>query len=125
MFKNKIPVFIGAFLIVSCLFLAMPEKGYSGVMPLGCCQLFEPVECSDVFTTGGIDECTISLNGDYFEDNFCDEESQECRRPTLPPPTLAPLATEIPTIGGLGLIAMAVVLGILGYIAIRRKKASA
>ena len=125
MFKNRISVFIGAFLIVGCLFLAMPEKGYSGVMPLGCCQLFEPVECNDVFTTGGIDECEISLTGDYFEDNICDEASQECRRATGPPPTIAPLATNVPTIGGLGLIVMAVVLGILGYIAIRRKKASA
>ncbi|MGB2693191.1 MAG: hypothetical protein WBB48_06300 [Thermodesulfobacteriota bacterium] len=125
MFKNRIPIFIGTFLIVSCLFFAIPEKGYSGVMPLGCCQLFEPVECSDVFTLGGMDECEISLVGEFFSDNMCDEASQECRRPTGPPPTSVPLATDVPTLGGLGLIAMAVVLGILGFIAIRRKKASA
>lgn len=73
---------------------------------------------------GGIDECEISLSGDYFPGNICDDVSQECRR-DVPPVTIAPSTKNVPTMGGFGLIAMAVVLGILGFIAMRRKKASA
>lgn len=51
--KNRIPIFIGAFLIVSCLFFAIPEKSYSQQELPGCCQIFEPVDCFNVLSQGG------------------------------------------------------------------------
>jgi hypothetical protein len=46
----------------------------------------------------------------------------------LPVPTLGPVATSVPTLSGWSLLSLAVVLGILGivgFLVIRRRKASA
>jgi len=75
--KNRLSFFLVAFLIIGFFFLALPEKGFSGVAP---------------------------------------------------PPTMGPIAaTDIPTLSGWGLISLAVVLaivGIVGFMVMRRKKAA-
>ena len=122
---KNIPTFVIAFLVLGFFFIAMPEKGYSGTPIIGCCQSFEPVTCSDVFTDGGRIICEESILGDeYFEGEICDVGTQDC---TDAPPTLAPIPTDVPTLSGWGFISLAVVLGVLGLGAflVRRKKASA
>ena len=41
MIKNRISLFIATFLIIGFFFLALPEKGYSGVGQIFCCQVGE------------------------------------------------------------------------------------
>ncbi len=165
MFKKQISLFVATFLIVGLFFLALPEKGYSGVpTDLGCCDnpsngclgcggldcaITENVcvglsgawainefcntsdndTCKTAFGAPGC--CVISLgncneqqmfDGDggcvgegiawFFETNC--SEVPECADPKV--------STPIPTLTQWGLIAMVVVLGIVGFMVIRRRK---
>ena len=111
MIKNRFSLFVATFLIIGFFFLAMPEKGLAQIIPGCCINLFgcqetvdEPVACfDDTFIPGGV--CTrLGERGECVE--------------TLPD-------IEVPTLSEWGLIAMAGILGIVGFMVIRRRKVTA
>ena len=164
MFKNRFSLFIATFLIIGFFFLALPDKGYSGVNTLGCCNpggdtctgcelgdcAIREAECFDEldgisFTTG--DVCDLSINSctDNFEGpGCCVISAGNCNNNQLigacdegegmawfldtdcsEVPQCQIVNTPIPTITQWGLIALASILGIVGFIVIRRRKATA
>jgi hypothetical protein len=167
MIKNRISLFLVAFLIIGSFFLAIPEKGYSSVL-YGCCIL--DTEClgcesgcatSESFCTESgstaVEGICFNDGGGAICDNSSDLESEfgccttgplnceddigwrNCVGDSEPnfegiiwTPGVScsevPLctATNVPALSEWGLIAMAGILGIIGFImVIRRKKASA
>ncbi len=57
MIKNKsISLFVATFLIIGFFFLALPEKGYSGINPLTCCLGAACLGC------GSLGDCAIGEN---------------------------------------------------------------
>jgi len=96
------------------VFFAIPDKGFSGVGPpppgLGCCQF------GDACETISMDECLADTgNLGFFPDVSCDTQTGLCNKP----------ATNIPTLSEWGLIAMAGVIGIVGFMVMRRRKLTA
>lgn len=103
--------FFVAFLTFGFLLLALPDEGFSGVSTdVDCCQL--EGQCTD--STEIPVECPVE---DFVENAFCDRETGQC--------TPIPIVSNIPTLTEWGLMAMAGILGIAGFIIIRRKKAAA
>lgn len=112
MIKNRISLFVAAFLVVGFFFLALPEKGYSQT-PIGCCQY--ETSCAILFEG---DQVPCSNGGGEVElGGTCDHESGICIG--MEP---LPLSTNVPTLSEWGLISMAAILGIVGFIVIRRRK---
>jgi len=105
MFRNQVSLFVAAFLIIGFFFLALPEKGFSQD---GCCQSTENT-CFNIVDGGGPAACLII---DFVDGAFCSEG--QCIPPTV--------VTPIPTLSEWGLIAMAGILGIVGFMVIRRRK---
>ena len=109
MFKNRISSFVATFLIVGFFFLALPEKGYSQD---GCCEIGMPADSCIDTSVGG---CNF-LGGVFIPGATCDdEEFGSC----------IALITDVPTLSEWGLIAMAGILGLVGYMVIRRRKVAA
>jgi len=107
MFRNQISLFVAAFLIIGFFFLALPEKGLGQEL---CC-LFPGVVCTPIENAEEQAIC-IGEGGDVV---FAPcSEVPECA-----------VATNVPTLSEWGLIAMAGILGIVGFMVIRRRKASA
>ncbi len=107
----RIYSFAVAFLTFGLFFLALPEEGFSGFSTdVDCCQ--GEGQCVD--STEGPFLCQAD---NFVEDAFCDQGSGLCTQIT----GIAP----IPTLSEWGLIAMAGVLGIAGFLIIRRRKAAA
>jgi len=122
MLKKQISLFAATFIFIGFFFMAMPEEGYSGTMPLppGCCQyiIVSPENgffCEDI--TGGICEERLGVGLlDFFPGESCNEETNLC-------PSFR--TSSIPTLSEWGLVAMAGVLGIIGFMVIRRRKVAA
>jgi IPTL-CTERM motif len=107
MIKNRISLFVATFLIIGFFFLALPEKGYSGI-PTECCQS-TPTTCFDA--NGGGLACVVPFQeGAVCIDGMC---------------TSPQVINAVPTLSELGLIAMASILGLVGFMVIRRRKVTA
>ncbi len=103
--------FVVVFLTFGFFFLASTEEGFSGFSTeVNCCQ--GEGQCED--TTGGPIMC---LEEDFVPGAFCDQDNGQC--------TLITGIAPIPTLNEWGLIAMAGILGIAGFLIIRRRKAAA
>ncbi len=103
--------FVVAFLTFGFLLLALPEEGFSGFSTdVDCCQL--EGQCFDI--SEGPFDC---MSDDVVEEAFCNQDTGFC--------TQIISERNIPTLSEWGLIAMAGILGIAGFIIIRRKKAAA
>jgi len=122
MFKNKFSIFVATFLIIGFFFLALPEKGYSGILAGGppCCDFPEGNECIggelgvSACSGGnclGAGPCTL------IEDAVCIPSGEEGGRCLSP--------AGVPAFNQWGLIAMAGILGIVGFMVMRRRKAVA
>ncbi len=114
MLLNRISMFLIAFLVVGFVFFAIPDKGFAGSGPppigFGCCQF------ADACDVSGMDQCLSDPgNEGFFPDGRCNTRTGLCSAATR----------DIPTLSEWGLIAMAGVLGIVGFMIIRRKKAAA
>jgi len=159
MFKNRLSLFVATFLIISFFFLALPEKGYSGIngnSQLGCCiERGVCIGCGSLDCTLDLNEC-LAMGGDNSALNQVCQTNGGCAEPAglgccvlsegncnenqefvdcdgegiawffktdcSEFPECAPLVTNVPTLSEWGLIAMA---GIVGFMVIRRKKATA
>ncbi|MEK6223469.1 MAG: IPTL-CTERM sorting domain-containing protein [Thermodesulfobacteriales bacterium] len=118
---KSISTFIIAFIIIGFFFLALPEKGYSGIgIPPS-----EPTCCQYIAEQGGEFTCEDSLNGTCQEivgENLILLPGERCNLRTNLCQEITP--SNVPTLSEWGLIAMAGVLGIVGFMVIRRKKVS-
>ena len=111
---KSISTFVIAFLIVGFFFLALPEKGNAQrPLPPFCCQVTLN-SCVDEIEVGVPITCNDS---DIVLDTFCNDSTGQCVQPAI--------NTPIPTISEWGLIAMASILGIVGFMVIRRRKLTA
>jgi len=100
--------FVVAFLAFGFLLLALPEEGFSGFSTdITCCQ--GDGQCGD--SSEGPFLCRVE---DVVENAFCNQDTGQC--------TLITGIAPIPTLNEWGLIAMAGVLGIAGFLIIRRRK---
>ena len=111
MSKNCLFSLALSFLLVSFLFLASAQKGFAGLattIPV-CCQ-FDGF-CSENLEGGPL----MCIENGIVENATCNEDTGLCD----------PLQRPIPTLSEWGLIAMAGILGIAGFIVTRRKKAAA
>ena len=110
MFKNRFSLFVAAFVIIGFFFLALPEKGIAfGLTGFSCCQLSG--SCTDG-SKGVVLFCSVEpLMGE-----FCNEATGLCELRT---------SVDIPTLSEWGLVVMAGILGIVGYLVIRRRKVTA
>jgi hypothetical protein len=115
MTKNRFSLFVATFLFAGFLFLALPEKGFSGVtmMNPGCC-----ISEGGCVNFGG-DLPVVCIADTIEEDGVCTMEGPGgiC--------TTQVAASPVPTVSEWGLIVMACILGIAGFIVIRRRKVTA
>lgn len=112
-------------LVFGFLFVAMPEKGNAGVMPppdgfFGCCQYANEseTEFSCISSPG---RCPLSVELEFvgfFEESSCNRDTGLCD-------AFRPEPAQVPTLSEWGLIATAGVLGIVSFMVIRRRKATA
>jgi len=95
------------------LFISIPDQGNAGVAFLNTsCCISEP-GCIEF----GPDDVVGCIAGTLIEDGMCTELGFEGQ--------CVPRANEVPTLNEWGLIALVALLGIIGFIVIRRRKAAA
>ena len=161
---KTISTLVIALLVFGFFILALPEKGYSGVNPLGCCVdnnlcVGCEIDCSTsksfctskdgAFEEGGVCVnpgggeicggflgnpmgCCVTEQGNCIDDqtfnqcNIAEGEIWLSERSCFEVPECAAPAvvSAVPTLTQWSLIAVAVVLGVISFIVIRRKKAS-
>ena len=112
--RKSISMFVVSFLIVSFVFLALPEEGNAGFDPLPsgseCCQL--DGGCFDIMLPPpGVPGMTCSDENVVFG-AVCDESADQC----------VVISKDVPTLSEWGLIAMAGALGLIGFIMVIRKR---
>ena len=73
MLRNRIILFVSSFLIVGLFFVALPEKGYSGIVTMGCCEF--QTSCDDLSAP----VCRRE-GGLFFEGEFCNDATGQCIR---------------------------------------------
>jgi hypothetical protein len=114
MMQQKVHIFILAFLVMGLLFLPSAQEVLAGVAATEpfCCLSEEG--CAD--STSGLPiACQV---GTIEENAICNENTGLCV-------SLDTIHEAIPTVSEWGLIAMAGILGIIGFIVIRRRKVAA
>ena len=113
MIKDRISLFLAVFLTIGFLFVALPEKGYAGIDMLpsnfDCCS--NGSECFDNVDSPG-DKIPCPKEGVPEEGAVC-SVSNQC---------VPYVQQNVPTISEWGLITMAGILGLVGFMVIRRKK---
>lgn len=114
MFLKKLTsMLIITLVLTGFFFLAAPEQSNAGVEPIGqaCCQ----------FADGCIDFSDIPPGAACLAENVVDKAT--CNEKTGLCTTISAI-NPVPTLSEWGLIAMAAVLGIAGYLIVRRKRVS-
>lgn len=111
MLRNQIISSVAVILTFGFFFLALPEEGFSGFSTqINCCQL--EGQCED--TSQGPIMCREQ---DFVPNAVCDQGTGSC--------VLISRINPIPTMSEWGLIAMAGILGIAGFIIVRKRKVAA
>ena len=119
MSRNRISVFIASFLVIGFFMFAVPEQGYSQEIEIGCCQfnLDNPQAEPRCFNSGG--KCPPSrppnISDGFFPGEECVKEIGICTG----------FEKNVPTLSEWGLLAMASVLGIVGFVVLRRRMVTA
>ena len=112
--RNRSLPFLLSFLFVVSIFLSLPEKGFSGFAQVPQCCQTTPDQCADLVEGGPACVAEDVVQG------FCDEETGLCREVVVS-------TSPIPTLNDWGLISVVIVLGVvgaLGILAYRRRRAS-
>lgn len=120
--QNIITTFVAVILVVGFLFISMPQDANAGAgMPPsnpGCCQSFFEGEFVCINSDTG--QCIIQVGADFlgfFPGESCNQQTGFCSG-------FEPVR-DVPTLSEWGLIAMAGVLGVVGFMVMRRKRATA
>ena len=102
-----------SFLVISFMFLALPEKGYSGIPipPSGplCCQLDDG--CFDIVEPPPGVPSQSCVVDNIVAGAICNESADQC----------VVTSRNVPTLSEWGLIAMAGILEVIGFMVIRRR----
>jgi len=118
--KKSITTFVASFLVFGFLFLALPQNSNAEIDP-GCCQYGIEQGTLSCLDSGG--RCPAFKDGRSFDGFFpgetCNEQTGVCSG--LNPEDVR----NVPTLSEWGLIAMAGVLGLVGFMVMRRKRATA
>ena len=138
-YLKKSSALVTVFLIAGFLFLALPEKGHAGfIMPGGppCCEVFEN-QTELLACVGGEDAAAIcagigalsicdnaDVDCEFFENRECVVERVGERTIGICVGEEPDITRNIPTLSEWGLIALAVAFGIIGFILLRRRKAT-
>jgi len=113
MIKSRISLFTAIFIIFTIVVIALPSKSYGGFAMLAtCCQLRG--SCYDLMEPEPDMLAQLCL-GD-IEPGVCNEVTGMCEQPEI--------SRNVPTLTQWGLIAMAGLLGIIGFLIIRRRQAT-
>jgi len=121
--RNQIFLSMVFILLAGFFFLSTPESGYATENGSDCCFVHEGLACDDEAcsnTVCDMDDFCCDVNWDSKCVSAADEFCEVCGG-TPPPPSV----TDIPTMSEWGLIAMAGILGIVGFMVIRRRKITA
>lgn len=104
-------------LVFSFLFIALPQNTSAQPVPFGgCCQFVD--SCQNLSQDACIADPTSM---EFFINEECSTDSRFCPSFVLGEPDVS----NVPTLSQWGLIAMAGVLGIIGFMVVRRKRADA
>ena len=115
--KRIIHIYIIAIFVFGSLFLFSTQKVMAGFAQIPiCCQSVDG--CADNQELPP-DAAIACLEDTLQENAFCNEDTGQCE------PIPRKGVRNIPTLSEWGLIAMASILGIAGFIVIRRKKVTA
>ena len=114
---KPVTIFITAILVFGFLFNMSAEKTYSQPVPFeGCCQF--DGSCENLAQEVCFADPLSLL---FFIDSECNESTGVCPRSDVGDSE----ARSVPTLSEWGLIAMAGVLGLVGFIVIHRRKVTA
>jgi hypothetical protein len=120
MIMKSISVFTILLLVFTLNLLDLSKKAMAGVPTMDittCCQYITPDGQDFCEEFDGVGGCLVPKEGevvDVFIDSTCDEDLGVCQVPSY-----------VPTLSEWGLIAMAGVLGIVGFMVLRRRKIAA
>jgi len=116
--NRGISLYVAALFLIGFFFLAVPQISDAQEIEPGCCQYgLGEGENSCVETIGLCNKPIPPLTFDgFFPGESCDEVSGLCSSFVI---------NEVPTLSEWGLIATAGILGIAGFLVIRRRKATA
>ena len=120
---KSISTFVIAFLVIGFIFLAMPEKGYPGFFVPGgppCCDIPLDNLCAggEEAFTHCTPECVASGACVMVKNAICVPGNDSGNGSGI-------LPADIPTLSEWGLLAMAGILGTIGFMFIRRRKVTA
>lgn len=122
--KNIITTFVAVFLVAGSLFISMPQNANAGtgIPPAnpGCCQVLSEsgFDCGNTEFGG----CVVPIGAEvigFFEGESCNVQTGFCSG--FEPENIR----DVPTLSEWGLIAMAGILGVVGFMVMRRKRVSA
>lgn len=116
-FKRMTKMLIITLALTGYSFLAASEQSHAGFATIGdaCCQL--EGSCFDFGDQNPEAPPLACIAEDVVDNSTCNEQTGLC--------TPISAINTVPTLSKWGLIAMAAVLGIAGYIIVRRKRVSA
>ena len=114
--KRIIHIYIIAIFVFGSLFLITTQKVKAGAAQIPFCCLNENGCVDNQSVPPG--ELIACLIGTEQDNAFCNEDTGQCEPIPLK-------SNNIPTLSEWGLIAMASILGIAGFMVIRRRKATA
>ncbi len=116
MINNRVSLYVAIFLIIGFFFLALPQDGYTQDIESGCCQELQQGGCATLVDPIAISQCEDGFFSVFIPGQVCDKQAGEC---------VVPPSANIPTLSEWGLLAMAGILGIVGFMVIRRRKVTA
>ena len=111
--QRILQIFILALFVIGSLFLISTQKATAGFSQLPYCCEFDG-SCADSLSAPP-DSVLLCLDGTQQDNAFCNEDTGQCEPIPLK-------SNNIPTLSEWGLIAMAGILGIAGFMVIRRRK---
>ncbi|MGH7849842.1 MAG: IPTL-CTERM sorting domain-containing protein [Thermodesulfobacteriota bacterium] len=121
--RYRTVLFIVSFILTGLFFFSLTESGFAGSSPGGppCCDIPSIDFC---YGGGAVSQCSAEClnSGDciLYQDQICVLDGSD---PAFGSCQL--FQSNIPTLGEWGMIILAMTLGIVGYMIIRRKKAAA
>jgi hypothetical protein len=115
--NRGISLYVTALFLIGFFFFALPQLSNSQEIELGCCQY--GLGAGNLFCADSGNICPLPIPPTTFDGFFpgetCNQDSGVCTG----------LVNEVPTLSEWGLIATAGILGIAGFMVIRRRKATA
>jgi hypothetical protein len=113
MFNDRILLFLTITLTAGFVFAASADTGYAGVVMVeqGCCTCPLELGCSTTSQNNCPSGCIFTQGEVCSDEGVCVIQSEQ------------PEVSAVPVLSEWGLIAMTGILGVIGFLVIRRRKA--